>query len=64
MLTTQFLLVCGVVAMAGFGVWELLGKRVLSAENRDRRRRRRNYRRVVSKRRGPTVRLAVNASRA
>ena len=53
-----------VLAMIGFGLWELIGKRAFSAENRDRRRRRRNYRRVVSRRRGPSVRLAVHTGRA
>jgi len=50
--------------VAGLSIWALCGPRVFSAESRDRRRRRRNYRKVVSRKRGPAVRLAVNLARS
>ena len=44
------------------GLWLLLGKRVLSFESRDRRRRRRNYGEAVSRRSGRAVKLATRVS--
>ena len=41
------------------GLWLLLGKRVLSYEARDRRRRGRNYGEVISRRTGRAVKLAT-----
>jgi hypothetical protein len=48
----------GIIALAAilFSV-----RRHLTPEARERRRRDRNYRRVISRKQGPTVRLAVNA---
>jgi hypothetical protein len=48
-----------VTALASMAVWQLLGKHLFSAGARERRRRNRNYGRVVSRRHRPTVRLAV-----
>ncbi|HXP60500.1 MAG TPA: hypothetical protein VN829_08420 [Dongiaceae bacterium] len=63
MLTTQVLILWLAVALVGAGAWQLLGKRLFSGPARDFRRRRRNYGRVASRRRGPTVRLAVRVAR-
>ena len=47
------------VALLAATVWHLLGKRFLSLDAFERRRRGRSYGRVSSRRRRPTVRLAV-----
>jgi hypothetical protein len=52
------------MALAGIAGWQLLGKGLVFAEVRERRRRRRNYQRVVSRRNGPGVRLAVTVPSA
>jgi hypothetical protein len=44
------------------GLWLLLGKRVLSFESRQRRRRSRSYGEVVSRRQGRAVKLATRVS--
>lgn len=44
------------------GLWLLLGKRVLTFESRDRRRRSRSYGEVVSRRPGRAVKLATRVS--
>jgi len=64
MLTTQFLISGLLVALVGAGAWRLFGKRFLSSEARDFRRRRRNYGRVQSRRRSPSVKLAVSMVRS
>ncbi|MGA2661012.1 MAG: hypothetical protein ABSH34_26305 [Verrucomicrobiota bacterium] len=64
MLTTQVLIVWLVVALVGAGAWQWLGKRLFSGAARDFRRRRRNYGRVASRRRSPTVKLAVRVARS
>ena len=64
MVTIQLLSFWLAVALVGAGAWQLLGKRFLSESARDYRRRRRNYGRVASRRRSPTVRLAVRVARS
>ena len=61
MLTIDTLILWLVVALIGTAGWQLLGRRFLSPQAVERRRRDRSHRRVVSRRRGPTVRLAVRA---
>ena len=51
----------GVVIGIG-GLWLLLGKRVLSFDSRDRRRRSRSYGTVVSRRPSRAVKLATKVS--
>jgi hypothetical protein len=63
MLTTGTLILWLVMALLGTAAWQLFGKIWLGSQARDRRRRQRNYRRVVSRRQRPTVRLAVNVGR-
>jgi hypothetical protein len=46
------------------GLWLLLGKRILSFESRQRRRRSRNYGTVITRRSGPAVKLAVKVARS
>ncbi len=41
------------------GLWLLMGKRILSPDARERRRRSRNYGTVISRRSGRAVKLAV-----
>lgn len=54
-----------IAAVIGLGgLWLLLGKRVLSFETRERRRRSRSYGTVVSRRHGPAVKLAVKVARS
>jgi len=64
MLTTQVLISGLLVALVGAGAWQLFGKRFLSSEARDFRRRNRNYGPVQSRRRRPTVKLAVRVLRS
>lgn len=64
MLNKDTLLLAGFVTVTLLAVALVWGPRFMSVESRDRRRRRRNYRKVVSRRRGPTVRLAANLSRS
>jgi hypothetical protein len=64
MLTTQVLVFWLVIALVGAGAWQSLGKRFLTGEARDFRRRRRNYGRVASRRHSPTVKLAVRVARS
>lgn len=62
MVTTETLFFWLVVALIGTALWQLLGKRFISFDARERRRRSRNYGRTVSRRRGATVRLAVRTA--
>jgi len=64
MLTIQVLIFWLLVALVGAAAWQLLGKRFFSGAARDDRRRRRNYGRVASRRRSPTVKLAVRVVRS
>jgi hypothetical protein len=59
MLTFDNLTFWLVVVLAGMAAWQLVGKRLFSPGARERRRRNRNYGRVVSRRHAPTVRLAA-----
>ena len=59
MLTVDVLFFWLVVALIGTAAWQLFGKRFLSFQATERRRRSRNYGRVVSRRHGPGVRLAA-----
>ncbi len=47
--------------LATLAVWLLVGKRVLSFEAKDRRRRERNYGRVTTRRPRPGIKFAVKA---
>jgi hypothetical protein len=64
MLTIGTLTFWFVLGLLGVAAWQLLGKRFFSPELREERRRRRNYKRVTSRRHRPTVSLAVKVPRS
>ena len=64
MLTTQVLIFWLLVVLVGRAAWQLRGKRFFCGAARDYRRRRRNYGRVASRWRSPTVKLAVRVVRS
>ncbi len=62
MITKGTLLLWLTMGLAIYGLWHAW-KRFFSLEARERRRRRRNYSRAVSRRHGPTVKLAVKVDK-
>ena len=63
MLTTETMFFWMIVALIATAGWQLIGKRVIGTEARERRRRSRSYGRTVNRRRGATIRLAVRTAR-
>lgn len=55
--------ICWLIGGLALGVGWFLARGHFSAEARARRRRERSHRRVVSRKQGPTVRLAVNVDK-
>ncbi len=64
MLTVRVLILWVAVAGLSFVIYSLIVKRFFSADARERRRRRRNYARAISRKRGAVVKLAVKVPRS
>jgi hypothetical protein len=63
MINSRTLIFWAIVALSTIAFWQVAGKRLLSSEARERRRRRRNHRPAVRKGHGPAVKLAARIDR-